>query len=148
MNSLDKIIKVVLIAILIIAVLSVIYLVVIHNPGQDYSEFYILDSNYNTSNYPNNLTVGESGELIIGIQNQEHELTNYTVEIMKDGKLINKFNKTLTNHERVETPFYFKADKSGEKQEMELTLYKNNMTNPYRTLSFKYNVYQWKNKIG
>ena len=66
----------ILIAILIVAVLSVIYLVVIHNPGQDYSEFYILDSNYNTSHYPNNLTVGESGELIIGIQNQEHESTN------------------------------------------------------------------------
>lgn len=140
MNSLNKIIKVVLIAILIIAVLSVIYLVVIHNPGQDYSEFYILDNNHNTSNYPNNLTIGQSGELIVGIQNQEHESTNYTVEIKKDGQLLDKFNKTLTNHECTETPFYFKADKSGEEQEIEFTLYKNNITNPYRTLSFKYNV--------
>ncbi len=140
MNSLDKIIKVVLIAILIVAVLSVIYLVVIHNPGQNYSEFYILDSNYNTSHYPNNLTVGQSGELIIGIQNQEHESTNYTVEIKKDGQLLDKFNKTLSNHEKTETPFYFKADNSGDEQEMELALYKNNITNPYRTLTFKYNV--------
>lgn len=140
MNSLDKIIKVVLIAILIIAVLSVIYLVVIHNPGQNYTEFYIVDSNHNTSGFANNLSVGQTGEIFVGIQNQEHETTNYTVEIKKDGRLLDKYNKTLDNHERNETPFYFKADKVGQQQELELELYKNNITNPYRTLLFKYNV--------
>lgn len=140
MKTLDKIIKVILVAILIIAVLSVIYLVVIHNPGQDYTEFYILDNKYNTSDYPTNLTVGSTGEIIIGIQNQEHEITNYTVEIVKDEQIIDRFNQTLANHEKVEMPYYFTADSVGEKQEITINLYKNNITNPYRTLLFKYNV--------
>ena len=70
MKLLDKIIKGILIIALIIAMISVIYLVVIHNPGEDYTEFYILDHNNNTTDYPTNMSQYSIGKINIGIKNQ------------------------------------------------------------------------------
>lgn len=141
MTTMNKIIKVVLIAILIIAVLQVIYLVVFHNPGQDYTEFYILDHNHDTLDYPINVTQNSVEKLVIGITNQEHQKMNYTVKIIKDNQTISQFNQTLSDKETIEIPYYmFSTKVKGINQTLNFHLYKENVSSPYRTLYLRYNV--------
>jgi uncharacterized membrane protein len=66
---------------LIIAAFSVVYVIATPKKGEVFTQFYILDSEGNTSNYPKNLTAGENASLIIGIFNHEYKMINYTVEI-------------------------------------------------------------------
>lgn len=137
----DKIIKGTLISILLIAIFAVIYLVVIHNPGQEYTEFYILDSNHNSTDYPTNMTLHSTEKIFIGVQNQEHDNVNYTIKIYQDDILLKTYNMTLDNHEKKEITYYVNANKIGEAQDLEFKLYKNNITNVYRSLKLKYNVF-------
>lgn len=55
---------------LVISMSGVIYIAMIPYEEPDPStEFYILGPEGEASDYPDNLTVGESGELIVGIVN-------------------------------------------------------------------------------
>ena len=141
MKRINKIIKAILLITLIVAIISVIYLVVIHNPGEDYTEFYILDSNNDTTDYPTNITQYSIEKIIIGIQNKEHKQVNYTVKIKKDGYLQAEYNHTLDNNEKIETPYYLNnANIIGNDQLLVIELYKDDIDAPYRTLNVRYNV--------
>ena len=141
MRTLDKIVKGSLILILIIAIILVVYLVVIHNPGEAYTEFYIVDHNNNTTAYPTNITQNSIQKVYIGTINQEHEKMNYTVIVSKDKHTLRKFNFTIKDKESHEIPYYMTSSQNlGENQEIDFTLYKGNLSQPYRKLNIKYNV--------
>lgn len=141
MNLMNKIIKGILIVILIVAILQVTYLVVFHNPGQDYTEFYILDNNNDTLNYPTNVSQNSVEKVIIGITNQEHQDMNYTIIVSKDNQTITKFNETLKDKETKEIPYYIDNTKNiGINQSINFNLYKGNVSLPYRSLYIRYNV--------
>lgn len=141
MTLMNKIIKGILIIILIVAVLQVIHLVVFHNPGQEYTEFYITDYNNDTLNYPTNVTQHSIEKINIGITNQEHQEMNYTIKVLKDNQTIRKINETLADKETKEFPYYLKStDKKGINQTLNFQLYKGNTSAPYRTLFIRYNV--------
>lgn len=141
MILMNKIIKGILIVILIIAFLQVIHLVVFHNPGQDYTEFYIVDHNNDTLDYPINVTQNSVEKLYIGITNQEHQDINYTIKVVKDNQTITEFNETLSDKETLEVPYNIVSTKvKGINQTLSFELYKNNISAPYRTLYLRYNV--------
>ena len=125
MTQLNKIVKGALLTILIISIILVIYLVVIHNPGQDYTEFYIVDHNNNTTDFPINITQNSVEKIYIGITNQEHQDINYTIKVK----------------ENLQFPYYLDQTKTkGINQTITFELYKNDTDNPYRTLLLRYNV--------
>ena len=141
MTLTNKIIKGALLSILIIAIILVVYLVVIHNPGQDYTEFYMVDHNNNTTDIPINITQNSVEKIFLGITNQEHQDMNYTIKILKDDVLISKFNETIKDKETIEIPYYIDAThEKGINQTLNFKLYKGNVSNPYRTLFLRYNV--------
>lgn len=141
MTITNKIVKGALVTILIIAIILVVYLVVFHNPGQDYTEFYILDQYNDTTSYPINMTQNSVEKINIGIINQEHQEVNYTIKIKKDNLTIKEFQETLQDKEKKEIPYYLDStNKLGINQTVKIELYKNNITNPYRTLFIRYNV--------
>lgn len=141
MTITNKIVKGALVTILIIAIILVVYLVVFHNPGQDYTEFYILDQYNNTTSYPLNMTQNSVEKINIGIINQEHQEVNYTIKIKKDNLTLKEFKETLQDKEKKEIPYYLDStNKLGINQTVNIELYKNNITNPYRTLFIRYNV--------
>jgi len=141
MSKINTIVKGALLAILIISIILVVYLVVFHNPGQDYTEFYIVDHNNNTTDFPINITRNSVALLNIGITNQEHQDTNYTIKVKKDNKTIYTLEKSLKDKENLEFPYYMdRTTNIGINQTINFELYKNNDTNPYRTLYLRYNV--------
>lgn len=141
MTLLNKIVKGALLTILIISIILVIYLVVFHNPGQDYTEFYIVDHNNNTTDFPINITQNSVEKIYIGITNQEHQDTNYTIKVKKNNQSIFTDTISLKDKENIQFPYYVDQTKTkGINQTINLELYKNDDKNPYRTLFLRYNV--------
>ncbi|WP_461436198.1 DUF1616 domain-containing protein [Methanosphaera sp.] len=141
MTQLNKIVKGALLTILIISIILVIYLVVIHNPGQDYTEFYIVDHNNNTTDFPINITQNSVEKIYIGITNQEHQDINYTIKVKKDNKTVFTNVKTIKDKENLQFPYYLDQTKTkGINQTITFELYNNDTDNPYRTLLLRYNV--------
>jgi len=77
----DKALTIILVISIVLAVSALIYVVAVPRPGEAFTEFYILGPDGTASGYPNNLTVGEEGEVIVGIVNHEQRQVNYTVEV-------------------------------------------------------------------
>ena len=138
--NLDKPLSIILIIALIIAVGATIYIVVFPQPGEKFTEFYILGPNGKAGNYPTNLTAGESGNIIIGIVNHEYANTTYQLLVKNNQTILKNENVTLTNSEKIEIPFKFNLPE-GKNQNMEILLYKLPDTQKvYRSLNLNVSV--------
>lgn len=79
-SRVERAITLVLLVALAAALVGVVYLAVSPPETTDpYTEFYVLGSDGNASGYPTNLTVGETGEFVVGITNHEHGSERYVV---------------------------------------------------------------------
>jgi uncharacterized membrane protein len=131
----NKILSIILIASIIIAISTTLYIIVTPKEGEKFTEFYILGPNGKASDYPTNLTAGETGNVTIGVVNHEYATINYQMIIKLNNQTIKEENITLSSNEKYETPFTFNASRSGEKQKLEFLLYKlPDDNNSYRSL--------------
>lgn len=137
--NLDKPLSIILIIALIIVVGATIYIVVFPQPGEKFTEFYILGQNGKASDYPTNLTAGESGNLTIGIVNHEYANTTYQLLVKNNQTILKNENVTLTNNEQKEIPFKFNLPKGN--QNVKFVLYKLPDTQKvYRSLNLNVSV--------
>lgn len=84
----------ILLIVSIFLIIIVVFSVMMSPPqGESYSEFMIFGNGYSVSNYPTNITINDTNEVIIGINNHEHRLINYTVEIW----LLNNSDDNITD---------------------------------------------------
>ena len=136
----DTTLSIVLIILLVVAVLATFYIIIFPNPGEKFTEFYILGAGDKAGNYPTNLTVGESGNLTIGFVNHEHATTSYNLITTLDNITISSENYTLMNNETRIINYTFTPTNSGN-QTLQFMLYKlpNNGT-VYRSLLLYLNV--------
>jgi len=79
----DAALNVLLVLSILLAAGSVGYAITVPKDGERFSEFYLLTENEDgelvADNYPTEFQQGEGRSLIVGIGNQEHERTEYTV---------------------------------------------------------------------
>ncbi|WP_299263324.1 DUF1616 domain-containing protein [Halorientalis sp.] len=79
----DAALNVLLVLSVLLAVSSVAYAVAVPNQGESFTEFYLLtedeDSDLVADDYPTEFSVGENRSLVVGVTNQEHEPTEYSV---------------------------------------------------------------------
>jgi uncharacterized membrane protein len=126
----DKIFVIVIAALLVTAAITAGYMITEPHMDNIYSEFYILDANGTTENYPINMTVNESAQVIVGLVCHEYEQTNYEIIVGLDGanstvahSWIQPFNLTqmqkatrslqLSHLDVFEESFIFYFDKPG-----------------------------------
>ena len=89
----DKIMTIALICILLISVIGLAYVLVTPSDGEKYTEFYIMDSNGTTENYPLNITTNDTATIIVGIRCHEYAQVNYRVVIgIENATTINDHN--------------------------------------------------------
>jgi uncharacterized membrane protein len=137
----DKKISIILIILLIAAISATVYIIVNPNPGEKFTEFYILGNGDKAGNYPTDLSLGETGNVTIGIVNHEQSITTYKLIIKLNNNQIKNENFTLSNSEKKEIPFSFQATQVGNNQKLEFLLYKlPDNTNVYRSLYLNVNV--------
>jgi uncharacterized membrane protein len=136
----SRILSIILILTIIIAISTTIYIIVKPKQGETFTEFYLLGPGGKASNYPTNLTVGETGSVIIGIVNHEYKTVDYQLVVTSNGVIMSEQNITLTSGNKTEIPYNFTASTAGNKK-LEFMLYKlPDNTNIYRSLHLFVNV--------
>jgi len=136
----DKCLSIFLIASIIGSSATLVYVVVTPRTGERFTEFYLLGPNGMASDYPKDLEIGEEGEVIIGIMNNEYENVTYLLEVFFNGSIIYEERVFLIESEKWERPFIFKAIEKCENQKLEFLLYKDQQIEAYRTLYLMINI--------
>lgn len=118
---------------LLISLMGVAYVAVNPPPATEpFTEFYVLGPDGNATDYPTNLTTGESGTVIAGVTNHEHETVDYDVELRLSNRTAGERSVTLDDGGSWERSMSFTAREPG-KQKLQLLLYRDGTTEPYRT---------------
>ncbi|GAB4315877.1 MAG: hypothetical protein Kow0019_16240 [Methanobacteriaceae archaeon] len=123
-SRLDKILSVILIISIILAISATIYIILTPKEGEKFTEFYILGPGGKASDYPTNLTVGETGKLIVGVVNHEYSNVTYNLLVSFNGTPVTSRNITLVHNQKWEQSISFNATNPGTNQKLELLLYK------------------------
>ncbi|MDI6724004.1 MAG: DUF1616 domain-containing protein [Methanobacterium sp.] len=120
----DRVLSIILVLSIVLAISMTIYVIVTPKQGEKFTEFYILGPKGKASDYPTNLTVGQTGTVNIGIVNHEYAKVDYKLVVKLNNQTINEKNITLSNNGKWENQYNFTATRSGEKQKLEFLLYK------------------------
>jgi len=103
--------------------------------GERFTEFYVLGPGGKVADYPTNLTLGESGTVILGVVNHEYEDVTYRIVIKLDNETIGMIDGIKLSHEgKWEQNYTFTPRKTGGKMKLEFLLYREGLEEPYRTL--------------
>lgn len=123
----------VILALAVVGALGIMgYVLATPKIGQKFTEFYILRLEGMTTDYPKELKVGVEGIVTIGIVNHEYETVSYRVEVRINGVKNNEVEPiVLENDEEWTQDVSFVPQVPGEKQKLELLLYKNGEPKPY-----------------
>ncbi len=102
---------------------------------QQYTEFYVLDSNGQPPQNPLNLTAAENATIILGITNHEYENVTYKITLTLNGTIIETIsNITLSNQMTWQQNYVFAALQTHDRLDLEITLYREGVADPYRSL--------------
>lgn len=147
--TVNKIITFILFACLIAAIGATVYIAVTPHVGERFTEFYILGPSGKAYNYPTNLTLGESGTVIIGVVNHEYEDSSYRIIIVLDNETIGVIDNIRLKHEEAwQQNYTFTPKKAGERMKLEFLLYREGVEEPYRTLHLWVTVRERKGEGG
>ena len=143
-EKVERVLTWVLAAGLIISLAGVIYISVTPGATTDpYTEFYVLGPTGNASGYPTNLSVGETGTVIVGITNHEHREMQYTVALANNTTLITTRTATVRDEVTWEDRFSFTPETPG-RMRLRILLYRGDSADldeePYRQLRLQVNV--------
>jgi uncharacterized membrane protein len=131
----ERVTKVLAGAIVLSLLLVVGFALVPVGGGDPYTEFYVLGPDGTASGYPQNVTVGETAELRIGVGNFENRQLTYTFVVRTDETTFATRTVTLDPREKWEAPTTVTFDSPGNKR-LRLELYVGEATDgePYRSL--------------
>lgn len=109
---------------LVASVLGVVYLSFTPDQGTDpYTEFYLLGSEGNASDYPKDLSVGEPGAFTVGIGNHEHRSMRYTLVFQLENDTIDTKTASVERGETREEEYVFVPRSAGYKR-LQIHLYR------------------------
>jgi len=101
-------------------------------PDDKFTEFYILDTEGKAENYPKQVILGASTDVIVGVVNHEYQPEKYHVEMTINGLRSKTIDVGILAHQQKwqkEISFVFL--KEGRRQEVEFWLYKDDEVEPY-----------------
>ena len=102
----DAALNVLLAVSVLLAIGSVGYAVAVPPQGEQFTEFYLLteqpDGELVADEYPQNITIDEQPELIVGIENHEYESREYTVIVQLQDVTIEGNNTTVTERTEID----------------------------------------------
>lgn len=80
-SRLDRALSAILLLAIIAAVATTIFVIVVPNEGEKFTEFYILGEKGKAADYPTDLYAGRAASVIIGVGNHEYRNVTYLVEL-------------------------------------------------------------------
>lgn len=138
-NRLDRVLSVILVLSIIASIVTLAYVVVTPKEGEKFTEFYILGMDGMADGYPVNFTLGQSGNVIVGVVNHEYEVTDYSMGLLLENGSSSvgheRLFMSLGHNETWEGELSFTPENVGDDMKLQFLLYKDgNMTVPYRDL--------------
>ena len=124
----------VLAILLALAIIGTVLIIVFPNPGAPFTELYLLGPDGKASNYPTNLTVGQTGNVTVGVVNHENANANYTMVVSLDNATVTTRSFSLANNEQWENSISFAPTHSGMGQKLGFYLFKGGDPNVYRSV--------------
>lgn len=121
-------------AILLVGSLTA-YLGVAPKAEDQFTEFFILDVHGGLTDYPQNLTLGQNGTVILGVTNHENQNITYRITISLENKTLTTIdNIWVQNNQNWTKPYTFTPDNTGAQLKLEFQLFKEGTEAPYRHL--------------
>ena len=136
-SKIDRILTVILVISIIASVSMLVYVIVTPKQGEKFTEFYILGPDGMADNYPTNLSVGQTGKVIVGVVNHEYQTVDYTVDLVLANETLNSLQFQLEHNSTWEQEIEFipKYTHTGNDSKLNFFLYRdNNFTESYRSL--------------
>jgi len=138
-NRLDRVLSIILVLSIIASVVTLAYVVVTPKEGEKFTEFYILGMDGMADGYPTNFTLGQSGNVIVGVVNHEYRVTNYSMGLLLENGSSSvdheRLYLSLGHNETWEGELSFTPESIGEDMKLQFLLYKEgNTTVSYRDL--------------
>lgn len=131
----DRVLVVVLLAAIVTTIGTIVYTVGMSRASEKFTEFYILGLGGKADNYPRQMILGTSAEVIAGIVNHEGENVTYRIEIDVDGRPAGQINHiTLANEGKWEEPVSFNATAIGDNRSVQFLLFRDSNATAYRDL--------------
>ena len=131
LTTLDRVLLISLVVVVLWAAGVIGYKTTNPVPEERITEFYVLNVEGNTFDYPYHLKIGEEGKVIIGITNSEHDEMTYRLEVNVGGVLCSLIEDITLNHGEVkQMDITFRATKIGDNQKVEFVLYHADETTP------------------
>jgi uncharacterized membrane protein len=132
MLRLGKALLISLVVAILAAVSGIVYLTAIPQPGEKFTEFYLLGPEGKAENYPQQVILGANVEVTIGVVNHEYQPAAYRVVITIDGIRNKEVDiGTLAHEQQWEQEVSFVAPSAGDNQTVEFWLYKDSGVEPY-----------------
>ena len=136
-SKIDRILSIILVISIIASVSMLVYVIVTPKQGEKFTEFYILGPDGMADNYPTNLSVGQTGKVIVGVVNHEYQTVDYTVDLVLANETLNSLQFQLEHNSTWEQEIEFipKYTHTGNDSKLNFFLYRdNNFTESYRSL--------------
>jgi uncharacterized membrane protein len=161
----DAALNVLLVLSILLAAASVGYAVTVPKDGERFSEFYLLtegeDGELVADGYPTEFERGEGRSLIVGIGNQEHEQTEYTViaELQRVERVGNetqvrerselrRFQPTLGHNKTWQRQHEVEPEMTGERLRLQYLLYRGSPPETVDQSTAYREVHLWVNVTG
>lgn len=141
-NTWDKVFAILLVIVILATIGVTGYLIVKPKIGETFTEFYILGPGGKAENYPEQLILGETANVTVGVINHENTPTNYLIKILVSGLENDETGPFLLNDgEKWENVIAFTPKVVGDSQKVEFFLYiSNDMATPINSLHLWINV--------
>jgi len=142
-QKVDKLLNIVLVVVILGTVVTLGYVVFNPKVGEKFTEFYILGAQGMADDYPEEIVLGESAWVTLGIINREQELTTYNVEVtIQDQTAFTAGPIALEHDEKHEMKATFTPTAAGENQRVEFNLYREGSQEVYLSLHLWLDVVQ------
>ena len=121
-----------ILAVVILAALGYLCYVIVAPKSVDrFTEFYILNRYGEAGNYPRQVVLGQTVDIIVVVVNHEGETADYHINITIDGISREVGIDELAPEVKLKSLVSLRPQQIGEKQAVEFQLYKNGETEPY-----------------
>jgi uncharacterized membrane protein len=117
------------------------YALLAPDPAGQLTEFYALGNGGLAEDYPREVAPGEAMQLTVGISNHEGVAARYRVEARSAQTLLAQAGPiTLLDGASWQAPVRYTLSTAGNDQQVDLLLFRDDATTPYRTLHLRVNV--------
>ena len=135
MSRLDRVLSIVLVVSVLGAIGALIYVVTVPREEEPFTDFYMLGSGGMVEDYPQELVLGDSAELTLGIKNHEDHNASYNIEIILNGETVQEIGPVILNDEEEwQQGIILVPTLAGEDQKAQFLLYEGESTEPYLSL--------------